>query len=41
MGSAFEEEEGENSMNLIFVYEAEIKEEQNEKKRRSLQVVEV
>ena len=38
MGSAFEEEEGENTMNLIVVYEAEIKEERNEKKR-SLQVV--
>ena len=35
----FEEEKGENSMNPIVVYAAEIKEKRDEK-RRSLQVVE-
>jgi hypothetical protein len=38
MGTAFEEEEGENSMNAMAMYEAEIKEMRNEQKR-SLQVV--
>ena len=39
MGTAFEEEEGKNSLNPMVVYEAEIKEKEDEK-RRSLQVVE-
>ena len=39
MGTAFEDETGENSMNPMVVYAAEIKEKEDEK-RRSLQVVE-
>ena len=39
MGTTFEDEEEKNSMNPMVVYEAEIKEKRDEK-RRSLQVVE-
>ena len=33
MGTAFEDETGENSMNPMVVYEAEIKEKRDEKRR--------